>query len=357
MTGSALKLIGGFANEFFRAADKLGPVIGKFMDAFLARGPQFQALFGKALNVGIDAIAGLLTNALRLSDWFEKRLPVLSPVVSAVFGVLGRIVQGAGQAIGHFVDWIIANWPAIQSTMAPVLASIGQAFQTVTGFLRDHWSQIQTVAKSLAEQLGPAIKDIVRHSEGLRDILIVVGFILLAAAAAIVIVVTAAVVLASWFLRAWDAASSFAGGVKDLIGHLAGLAGGAIGNAIGAIEGAFNRVKNAVGNVIDFLGKMAGAIQNMPAIGGIAGAIAHRQGGGPMVPGNVYKVGEAGPETVIMGRSGGYVIPDGGGAAGIDRLPRVEGLLQRQNALLAAILQQVTSPPPPAGNWPFQGRA
>lgn len=37
-----------------------------------------------------------------------------------------------------------------------------------------------------------------------------------------------------------------------------------------------------------------------------------RQHGGPVMPGGTYTVGEAGPETLVMGSSGGYVIPNQG---------------------------------------------
>jgi hypothetical protein len=47
-----------------------------------------------------------------------------------------------------------------------------------------------------------------------------------------------------------------------------------------------------------------------------------RASGGPVVPGQTYTVGENGPETLMMGQSGGYVMPSvmppvgGGGKSG-----------------------------------------
>jgi len=49
-----------------------------------------------------------------------------------------------------------------------------------------------------------------------------------------------------------------------------------------------------------------------PDFYGIAGA----QYGGPVLPNRVYTVGEAGPETLVMGASGGHVIPNSGGGGG-----------------------------------------
>ena len=41
----------------------------------------------------------------------------------------------------------------------------------------------------------------------------------------------------------------------------------------------------------------------------------NRATGGPVWPGSTYTVGEEGPETLVMGSSGGFVIPNGGGGS------------------------------------------
>lgn len=46
---------------------------------------------------------------------------------------------------------------------------------------------------------------------------------------------------------------------------------------------------------------------------GTSGTFAARAGGGPVLPGQPYTVGERGPETLVMGSSGGTIIPNGGG--------------------------------------------
>lgn len=44
---------------------------------------------------------------------------------------------------------------------------------------------------------------------------------------------------------------------------------------------------------------------------GIAQRTQHRAGGGPVSPGEAYTVGESGPETLVMGDTGGRIIPAG----------------------------------------------
>jgi hypothetical protein len=39
-----------------------------------------------------------------------------------------------------------------------------------------------------------------------------------------------------------------------------------------------------------------------------------RATGGPVMPGASYLVGESGPETLVMGAMGGYVLPSSGGS-------------------------------------------
>lgn len=48
----------------------------------------------------------------------------------------------------------------------------------------------------------------------------------------------------------------------------------------------------------------------------VAQSSEHRAAGGPVAAGGIYTVGERGPETLVMGGSGGYVIPHGQGGGG-----------------------------------------
>jgi hypothetical protein len=58
-----------------------------------------------------------------------------------------------------------------------------------------------------------------------------------------------------------------------------------------------------------------------------------RASGGPVIPGGVYTVGENGPETLVMGASGGNVIPNSGQGGGAD-MRIVAALLRETNGLL-----------------------
>jgi hypothetical protein len=69
-----------------------------------------------------------------------------------------------------------------------------------------------------------------------------------------------------------------------------------------------------------------------------------RAAGGPVVPGGIYDIGERGPEKLVMGATGGYVIPNAG-ATNTDTnrltLPEARDMV----ALLASIDRKLSSSP------------
>lgn len=76
--------------------------------------------------------------------------------------------------------------------------------------------------------------------------------------------------------------------------------------------------------------------QRVDQAGGIQTA---RASGGPVVPGRVYTVGESGPETLVMGQNGGYVIP--GGGAGMNVTINGATLQPMDEGRMIALLREV----------------
>jgi hypothetical protein len=62
------------------------------------------------------------------------------------------------------------------------------------------------------------------------------------------------------------------------------------------------------------------------SLSGITGTTYARQHGGPVSPFGTYTVGERGPETLVMGKQGGFVIPHGGTAGSSGMTPAVIAL-------------------------------
>lgn len=78
-----------------------------------------------------------------------------------------------------------------------------------------------------------------------------------------------------------------------------------------ALDGYINKLRNQIPrNVTTTL------TINEIHLSGRAGGNVGLASGGPALPGRVYTVGEDGPETLVMGQSGGYVIPHSGAGGG-----------------------------------------
>jgi hypothetical protein len=292
--------------------DRLGQVLSHFFDIALTRSPAFANILGQLANVGVDAIAGLLENLLRLSDWFIDRLPAMAPIVGAVMSTIGSFIQGVGSVAGQVVDWFIANWPKIAEKATWVWSQIMVGWNAVKPMLQ---AELPAAISAVTQLFG----FLQQHSDLVRDALMAIGAI-----------------------------------VAVVVGALVGL-GVVVVGALAFLEllyEGFQKVNQATSWVCDQLdrflslfGKAHSAAQTpLPGLpGGVAGGGgaggAGLATGGFALPNSVYTVGESGPETLVMGASGGYVVPNAGAGAGPrDRRPDVANdLLAQQNALLSDI--------------------
>lgn len=115
----------------------------------------------------------------------------------------------------------------------------------------------------------------------------------------------------------------------------------------GLNDGLINIVRTGQ-HVADVIGSINRTVTDLTHgnIGGFAGDVSGlfgggRASGGPVLPNSIYRVGEQGPETLVMGSSGGRVLADGGAAAtaagGMGADPDVLNRLDRIAGELAAI--------------------
>lgn len=114
-------------------------------------------------------------------------------------------------------------------------------------------------------------------------------------------------------------------GIAEIVGPVIGGAFDAMGKAIKFaidhfVKPAIDVVSGLIGFVKDAL-RFLGILQDEPIPSAPPGATwsgdrGDRAMGGPVDPFGVYRVGEQGPETLVMGRAGGTVIPAGGKVGG-----------------------------------------
>ena len=71
--------------------------------------------------------------------------------------------------------------------------------------------------------------------------------------------------------------------------------------------------------------------------------------GGPVLPGGMYTVGENGPETLFVGRSGGIVVPNGvgmmagGGGSSINASVTINNPVVRSDADIRSLADRVSA--------------
>jgi hypothetical protein len=263
-----LQIATGTANALFAAFQAAGPAIGKFLDAAIAMAPQLIPMFQAILVVGVQAVSGLATNLLALSEWFLQRLPAMAPIVAATMAVIGTVIQGVATAAGKVVDWFLQNWPLITRIAEETWKAFVQGWQFAQPALAASISGFQTLA--------PVIEFIRNNARELLPIWVALGAVAVAVAisfvgaAAVLVLVGAAIVglftlgdkLVNWLKvevpvavrAAGDAFSSLGSFVQ---GALAAI-GGFIGGAVAAIGSFFSSVGSFVQGVLAAIGTFVG---------------------------------------------------------------------------------------------------
>lgn len=260
--GAVLNAANGFFQIFSVGLEKLGGVFGKFFDAVLQRTPQFQALFGKAMDVVVNAADGLLTNLVKLSDWFTKRLPADGPIVQQILGKIGDAIQWAAQKAGQLSDWITAHWPQIQKAAKDVQQAIQGIAPYVQQFLDDavklanyiiqNWPTIVQTAKDLKKaihDLQPVFDLVIGVAKFLFDHMNQIVFIFN-------LVVFAADIVALSFKGMVNSINLVIDVVQQVItwfGKLKDAAGEKIGDLVSFMQDLPGRISDAVGDLGNLL--------------------------------------------------------------------------------------------------------
>lgn len=228
----------------------------------------------------------------RLISWFGERLPTMLPIVTSILQVAAGMVLGFAAAWGHLVDFFMSHWSIWMASLKSLFDQIGTGIHFVTPLLG--------LMGEMFQRLTPVIGFVRDHADSLKPILYAVGGLL------VVMAVSAGLTAAALLLLV-AGITAVAAGISFAITHIH-----AVADAFWAVVHAAQAAASAVGRVRD-------AVASIPVIGGVlheVGIPGFRQGGGPVFPGGIYTVGESGPETLVMGGAGGFVIPGGRGSGG-----------------------------------------
>jgi hypothetical protein len=313
--GTVLQTATMFLNDILGNLADLGPVVGRFLDAFIARAPALAGLFDMMLAVGVKAVDGLLTNFLKLTNWFMARLPQMGAIAAGIMDRIGDALQNIAKFAGQVVDWFSVHWREIGDVAGQTFVAIAQG-----------WSVVQAQLRTIQPHLG-LVGDLFRyvrdHADQLKFYLQALGVVLGVVAVLVVGVVVALAELAAaaealvqvvGFSRdrigdAFSAIGSVANWLRNAVGGAFSSIGSTIRSVVDGIVGDLRRASDAIGGLLLSLSRLpgAGALSNLGAsLAGQGADLGGKfQSGGYAPPGRVFTVGETGQER-------GMTLPGGG---------------------------------------------
>ena len=274
-----------------------------------ARASDAQASSQNALAVAQRKFAGSAKTYGETSAGAQERLAIaLENVQEKIGQKLLPLQLKLNLAALRFVEWMERNWPRFERI-------INKSVERVKAIL----AEIKPILDGLRTYLGGWIKLI----EG--------------------------VLTGDWSL-VWQGLKQIVkGAIEIVLAYLRTVprlfveAGIKLGKAIGkgVLEGLKGIGEKVVNSILP--GNPVGRGKPTPgpaAKGGRTGSTTYRgprAGGGPVMAGSSYTIGERGPETLVMGSRSGYVVPNGAGGIsigvvnvhGVQNVPQLLSELQR----------------------------
>lgn len=301
-----------------RLSEMYGGQAAAYTDTF--KGKQ-DALKAQMANIQVEIGTKLIPILLKLADWITKTVipafqkaviwvqqnwpklitaikPTLDKIIGYVTGFIGY-VQGAWQTFGGNIrTFIKSQWIAIQNVFQG-------AFQTIQGLVdlfRDvftgKWGKIWGAITNTVSGVWKLIKGAVQG--GISEVALVFGG---AVSAFGNIAINVANAILSPFRAVFNT-------IVDLWNATVGGLSFSIPSWVPGIGGkGFSVPKIGKIGAIPNIGPQPGLTGNTHTGGGQFG---RRAAGGPVMAGQTYTVGERGPETLVMGRTSGTIIPNGG---------------------------------------------
>jgi hypothetical protein len=303
-----MQIAGQAVNTLMGAFQQWAVVVGNFIDTMAGIGratsnlPALQQMFAMMLNVGVQAVAGLLSNLVSLSDWFLQRLPQLGPIVGSIFAAMGTGIQDFGKKAGEVVDWFIKNWPEISkqagqvwAVLGPILGDILKKAGDFVDWFVKNWPQIRDKAIWVFDQIligwntvspilqyvwpqalgviSVALDILSKHSDLVKGILILLG----AAIVGVIIVlglVGAAIaftlIALIWLYdRAGDVMTAFNNAQRAIQSFLIQVGGIAGAMLLGGLAAAFDTISGAVSRAVGWLETYIGVVRRLPGAGSL----------------------------------------------------------------------------------------
>ena len=335
---SAIPLATQLFQDIVDAAEKLGARLGPIFDDLLAHPETFEKAVKDAFGGTVDAIGWVLTKIQELTKWWSEHGPELEATATKSM----RIIADASQALIEVLGTLATKFDQVERAASTYGDTLINKLAPATDGTSNRQSHLSGALDAVSGALAGVAKVAGAPFKAFGDL----GQQVASLAGKVLS-------LTDRLGGAGSTASAVGAVFNWLVGQVAGLAEAGIRAAVPlfGIVDVLTRIFNAAGwaigaiqNLISWLDKIPGhksvSIDVSIPAGQAAFGPGGRASGGPVLPGNIYTVGERGPETLVMGRSGGYVIPNGGevSVSNMASTRRIERLLEAQNQLLSAAI-------------------
>lgn len=124
----------------------------------IAMGNLKETIGGAVLPVMTQVMTLFADLATRAMPLIEQGIAVLVPVIQQAMAWIGENVL---PVVMRIVDWIVANWPLIQSTIETVMNAIWSVIQQVWSVVDAIWSQYGDQIMAMASEVFSLVSEIV----------------------------------------------------------------------------------------------------------------------------------------------------------------------------------------------------
>ncbi|MBO0880271.1 MAG: hypothetical protein J2P17_07940, partial [Mycobacterium sp.] len=144
--GPLLNIGGYILKDIMSWVVQLIPSFQQWLGIISTNMPEFNQLFNLLMQMGTQALVGLVNNGLKLVDWVSKLVGNTTgmTIVNQTFGLMGNIVQYVAGVVGNMVGWFINNWPTITSLVQEVTGAFVALSPQITwaaGQFQAIWNQ------------------------------------------------------------------------------------------------------------------------------------------------------------------------------------------------------------------------
>ncbi|MGH7919593.1 MAG: hypothetical protein ACREQM_06575 [Candidatus Dormibacteraceae bacterium] len=142
-------------NKLFKAMGDLGNIFKQAFDYVIDHRQQFEKLFQEIISFIIPAVQGFVKNLEKLAAWWFANWPKMAPVVSAVFTVMGSIIQAFIDTLQFFVLIIEGTVSADETAVH----AVGKAWQWLSTTATTVWNDITSTIGGAASAIGTTVSN------------------------------------------------------------------------------------------------------------------------------------------------------------------------------------------------------